>query len=185
MGIPLFRGGESFLKFGSELHRSVLEPKTKPEFKSFTKDEKARMTSMRLSLEKHKLFQDYMNGADKEITLHKVINGVRVRGTLDIRQIQHFSQTYRRGGDIKTTSVKSEAEFIKKAIQYDYLRQAWIYTQLSSLDVFTFFGVQKYEPYKVFVLHAHDYPKEYEAARKEAVFLLDFYRRYGHPKIAA
>lgn len=183
MGIPLFRGGESFLKFGSELHRSVLEPKSEVKFKDFNKDEKTRMTGMRRSLEKHKLFQDYMNGADKEITLHKVINGVRVRGTLDIRQIQYFSQTYRRGGDIKTTSTKTEKEFIKSAIKYDYLRQAWVYTQLSSLDVFTFFGVQKYEPYEVFTLHAHDYPEQYEAARKEAVFLLEFYKRYGHPKV--
>lgn len=45
--------------------------------------------------------------------------------------------------DLKTTSAKSEAEFLKSCERFGYYEQGWVYLELSGAKRFTLFGISK------------------------------------------
>lgn len=172
LGTPLYMGNERFLHVGKELHKRVLEPHLEP--KRLVNDEETMVRNMEQSCSEHKELQKLLKGAERELTVFNRIDGVLIRGTLDIKKKKI-------GGDLKTTSCRTHDEFIKKAIEYDYPRQAWIYSKIAGLDEFVFYGIQKKEPFGIFPMFMGDFKKEVRSAEKEARFLIQFFKTYGMP----
>jgi uncharacterized protein YutD len=86
------------------------------------------------------------------------------------------------GADLKTTSCRTNRQFVDLALRkYDYLRQSWCYKQVEELEDFYFIGIQKQEPFEVFILNIKDYAKEERQSIKETRFLLEFFKHYGRP----
>lgn len=169
LGQPLFKGGENFLRVGSELHRRQLQP-NEPEY-NLSIVEEAVVSGMDRSLASYKPLQKLLKGAEKEILLRATIYGTPVRGTLDIRK-------RKAGGDLKTSACSTEFEFYKKAIEYDYPRQAQMYKKIAGLNSFVFFGVQKKYPYQVYEMNMGDFPREMKEAELELEFLIYVYKNY-------
>lgn len=175
MGLPSskFDSLARFAILGSETHRAILEPHMPP-FELYP-EERIKADAMYNAALKHKPLLAILHKADKEILLKAKIGNVPVRGTLDIRKINGKKRI---GADLKTTVCSSELEFYKAAIDYDYPRQGWFYSEIDQLDEFIFFGLQKQWPFKVFTMNLKDFPKEVNAAKEEAKFLLYIYEHY-------
>lgn len=172
-GMP-FLGNEVYLHEGSEVHSRHLE---KRQLRKLDQDTEERISGMLKSLNQHKFVKKLMASSIKEVTTIKKVHGANCKVVLDIRGIK----TLRRlGADLKTTSAKTEQQFIKLAIEkYDYLRQGWIYKQAEDLDEFFFIGIQKQKPHNVYILDQNNYEKEERAAAREGKFLIDFYKQHG------
>lgn len=148
------------------------------------------MDGMVKSVYNCKLFTDSFIGSVRE-KLHKQSNvfGIHgMHGTIDLKK------KLRRGKriiDLKSTSAKTEEEFIKKAIAFDYPRQGVVYENLDNpldCDETFFIGVSKHNagtekkpfyPHWIFDLNNFQQQKNY--ARNEAEFLLTFAKNYGLP----
>lgn len=170
-----FLGDEKYLIFGSELHIRFLEGKPS---KLLTDQEEYDLASMVLNLNRNLFVQRLMKDSQREITEIGLIDDIRFKWIGDITN--QVSKRKRIGADLKTTSAKTEKEFISLALnKYDYLRQGWCYRTAGKLDEFYFIGIQKHEPYNVYILNVKDYAKEENRIVKETKFLLSIYKQYG------
>ncbi|MFY7908429.1 MAG: PD-(D/E)XK nuclease-like domain-containing protein [Emticicia sp.] len=86
--------------------------------------------------------------------------------------------------DIKTTSQRSYNAFVKSCYQYEYDRQAAFYLdahnrQTPSKSCFFFVGVQKKEPYDIFVFDALAHPNFIKDGRNKYQMLLQKWQEVG------
>jgi len=165
LGQHLFFGNEKFLHFGKEIHRRILEPEEPIEHK-FAEEEMESMDQMVANALNYKKLTDDLAITRKEEIVFGRIRGLRFKAVYDMLE-EPF------GSDLKTTSTRTEREFIKSAIKYDYFRQAWIYMELKKLKQFRFYALQKKPPHEVFVLDVADYPDEMAKAKNETLLLID------------
>lgn len=175
-GAP-FLGDERFLHFGSEIHLRFLKNK-RTKFK-FTKEEELQLKAMLNSLRKHRFVTKLMTGSVKEVT--EIVSVEKTRFKM-IGDIVNERKDY--GADLKSTSARSESEFISLAIKkYGYLGQGWCYKTGKQLKNFYFIGIQKKSPFDVYILDVNNFKDEEAKAIKETRFLLEFYRTYGRSSI--
>jgi len=171
-GAP-FTGDEKYLIFGSAVHKRFLENKVSK--LKLTHDEEQQISGMLTSLNKHKLVKSLMRNSTREVTEIKHLLGTNFKLIVDIDAGDI-------GADLKTTSAKSEQEFIKLALnKYSYLRQGWCYSMAKKFKEFIFIGIQKQPPYQVYILKQSDYEKEERKIVQETRFLIEFYKKYGRP----
>lgn len=161
-----------FLRVGRELHANDLEGISVCKLNA---EERELVNRMLRALKLHKFYQRMKKGCQYEKTKIKYINGVKVKGKLDVLKPGEYVM------DLKTTVCESYEDFIYKANQYGYFRQAWIYQMLSGCTEVYFVAVQKQEPYKVMILRAMDYPLLMQQAKNEVAFLLWYFKQYGFP----
>ena len=76
------------------------------------------------------------------------------------------------GKNVKSTSTKTRAAFIKSMLKYDYFMQGLLYLYLERLENFYFIGVQKTDPSQIFVVDVADYPEELDKALEKIVWIL-------------
>ena len=165
-----FLGDEKYLIFGSELHTRFLLDRPS---RVLSEEEEFDLLNMQEALNHHLFVNRLMNNSIREITAIGLIDKIRFKWIGDI-------VNKKVGADIKTTSAKSEKEFINLALEkYDYLRQGWCYTVAGKLKEFYFIGIQKHEPYNVYILNTKDYAKQETKVIKETRFLLDIFTQYG------
>jgi hypothetical protein len=170
-----FLGDEKYLIFGSEVHRRFLERKHNKLLLTF--EEETAIKGMLTSLSRHKTVRQLMTGSIFEQTKIGLLEGVRFKMIGDIINTRKSF-----GADLKTTSCKTEKQFVDAAInKYEYLRQSWCYKQVEQLKEFYFIGIQKQEPYQVFILNVNNYAKEEARTIAETRFLLEIYKHYGRP----
>lgn len=171
LGQSLFYGDEKFFHFGSEVHRRILEPQEK-QVHTFDETDQDRIEHMvEAAFRYPNLVEDHNRTIKEQIKFGK-INGLMFKGIFDM-----LNQEEAFGSDLKTTSTRSEKEFIYSASKYDYFRQAWIYMELQKLKQFRFYALQKNPPYDVFVLDVADYPKEMAMAKAETLLLIDVIKK--------
>lgn len=178
-GTP-FLGGERYLQFGTELHYRCLERK-KGKWKACDDEEKAAMIGGIKSLHNLKLFKQMRPGAIIEkLHKHPKAFGIHgMHGTIDLKKTIGRRKI---GVDLKTTSCKTEDEFVAKAIKLDYPRQAVVYEELAGLNEFYIIGISKAAPdYPCFIFDINNFSYEKQRSTEEAKFLLQFYRDYGLP----
>ena len=169
LGKELNFGKKNYQVVGSETHLRILEPRKKSTL--LPDVDESMVTNMVTAAKNCKSLQELLKNSKREILCHSIINGVKVRGTLDILK-------GKKGGDLKTTICGDEIEFYTKAIEYDYPRQAVFYSNMQKLNSFVFYGLQKKYPFQVYTMHMEDFPKEMRAAKDEMEFLLYFYQKY-------
>lgn len=172
LGLPQFKGGEVFLVFGNALHEQWLENKSAYKL---DKQQKRQLSLCLTALNSHEHASKLLKGSITEEKLRIAINGVEVAFILDIHRKRE-----RVGADLKTTGVRSLNEFVQKAKEYSYFRQAATYILAANLREFHFIAVTKEVTPRVFMLCVQDHPEELRYAKKELEFLLYFYKHYGN-----
>lgn len=158
--------------FGSSVHERFLE--NKAEYK-ITKEEELLVAECLAKLKAHAVVKHLMKDAVSEQKLYRKIYGVLVAYILDIHKKKE-----RIGADLKTTVCKTLQEFIGKAFEYGYFRQAATYIKAANLKLFFFIGITKHlGDVKVLIFCANDYKDHLEYAHEELRFLLYFFKHYG------
>lgn len=190
-GSSMFGGDEIYLVFGTEVHLRVLEGKSLKDlpkhpdyhkFKNLTDEHLINIGCMVEAFNADPVAVGLLRNTVREKERWRLVNGVWVRGTIDAEKLKGRKI----GIDLKSTSAKSEAEFIRSALQkYDYPRQGEVYKALRDLDDFVFIAMQKQEPFNRFYLWFSDYETACIQAQHEAAFLLEFYRQHGKLKRVA
>lgn len=171
LGQKQFSGGEQYLAFGNACHERFLVNSFK---RKVSKEEDKDLKGMVAALVKDAIVNSLMKNSIREQKFYIHVNGVEMAMVLDIKQ-PHLS----RGADLKTTNCKSLNEFIKKALEYGYVRQGVTYKKGAKLKSFYFIGVQKTPPYNVYLMNLADFSEEEAYAERELEFLLYFYKHYG------
>lgn len=171
-GLPQFKGGESFLKFGNGLHEPFLQNKWDT-YKELSAWEKQLIDLMLVKLAEHPVVQKLMRGAKCEDKKYKKLMGVLMAYILDIKNNKI-------GADLKTTSCATYQECLKKAIEYGYVKQGRIYMRLENLTEFYFIFIRKQSPYDIYIISYKELKPFEKYADAELEFLLYFYKKYGH-----
>lgn len=171
LGLPQFKGGEAFLSFGSALHEQWLEAK---KGHKLDKVSQLQLHSCLQALNSSQSAMWLLKDSVREEKLKTRIHGVEMAFILDIHKKKE-----RIGADLKTTGVRNLSEFVLKAKEYGYFRQAITYIRAANLKDFYFIAVTKTASPKVFIMRVGDYPEELHYAEEELKFLLYFYGHYG------
>jgi hypothetical protein len=169
-GQAQFLGDEKFLKFGNELHKRDLQPHLEKDI--LTEEQEAMLYSMLTTLAADPQWQNVKKGANLEITEFIEIDGVWIRGTIDVDQFR-----VKHGEDLKSTSCTSEKQFIESSRKYGYFRQGWIYSQMKKYKSFGFTGIQKaLKNPKIFRFAVQDFPHYLQEGEEQARLLIESFR---------
>jgi len=171
-GLPPKPAFSAHNNFGSATHEQYLEDKVELEV---TVEEQELINEALEKLRKHPLAKQLYKDSVREDKKYKKLHDVLMSYILDIHKPKE-----RIGADLKTTSCVTQQDFVSKAKDYKYFRQAATYSLLENLKLFFFIAVTKTRhKVKVFILCAHDHPEEMAYAEQELKFLLYFYKHYG------
>ena len=164
---------QRFLVVGSELHRRVLEPDTPAEY-TLTAEEEEAVSGMIVALEGCPELVEMLKTSTNEVVLFEDIDDVKIKVIIDV-----LNGGIGQGADLKTTSTRTRAAFIKSMRKYGYFRQAAIYKYVAKLDSFIFVAVTKKAPHRVFVVDTAEYEEEMAEAFEEAKVLIDTIKTCG------
>lgn len=170
--LPQFKGGESFLVFGNELHLQWLQNKGE---EKLSLEENKKIKAMLQKLRANPICKMLYANSVREQKLYTTLHEVEIALILDIEQ-----QKEKRGADLKTTTCRNLKDFVEKAIEYGYFRQGKTYKLARKLKHFYFIAIQKEPPYNIFIMDVSAYPAEEQYAEEELEFLLYFYKNYGY-----
>lgn len=157
----------TFFNSGTAVHERKLQNRYKHSFELSVEDERD-VEGMCGTLNRCTELDALLFRSSREQFVSGLVHGYPMHGTLDIHNT--FLPAI---GDIKTTSTKTNAEFIKSARKYGYFRQAFVYCTITGIKRFVFFGVRKHPPYEVFIIDTIHYPKDMAYAKQEVKFLLE------------
>jgi hypothetical protein len=178
LGEQQFVGDEKYLIFGRVLHEHLQFIENvdyrSPDFNKLTDVEQSWILGCCESARQHPVVKRLLMKSARENKLYTEIDGIRVALILDLDQ-QHLDT----GADWKSSSCKTEQDFVKKAILYDYIRQALLYKKARNLKHFYFVGLQKQPPHQVYIMDVKQHEAEQFYAAQELKFLLYFYKHYG------
>ena len=176
IGEPAFFGNEKFLHFGTEVHRAILEPEKEPSH-TFNNEEMERITAMTKAAKEHPNVKYDLARSDKEQSVYGYIEGVKFRIILDMQHT--FDCPVRFGADLKTTSVRTEAAFMKSAREYGYFRQVYVYKTVGGLDVSRIYALQKKAPFSIYTIDSSRFIGEMIAAEEEVKMLISIIKKSG------
>lgn len=182
LGERQFYGSEAHLVFGTEHHKRILEPGE--QWIDLTPQQEIQSTGMRKVTDADPTFQELLQGSQREQIKHFWYRGVLVQIRVDILKSEE-------GADYKTTTAKSDAEFLRKARELDYWQQILLYRYGTGVDRWRIVGQDKDEEepeatrHKLLWLQPDDYPLYFEEAKDQLGCLVDTYkvlRRYYEHK---
>jgi len=165
------------LAFGSHFHTATLEPATYART-----DERgirwAELETLARQVRRHRFCRDLLHRGTPELT-HTAIHsatgvGVKVRPDLIVSSPAGRQLTL---VDFKTTSAPDYAHFLATTEQYDYDRQAALYTDVLGATRFLIIGVQKKAPHEVWLFDATAAPEFMAQGRKKYNALLRHHAR--------
>lgn len=179
LGNRQFVGNESYLVFGSVLHEQLQFIEGHPYHVSekvylLSHDEVGNLIGILNNAQKNSIVKKIIANTTREQKVYHEIEGVRVAMLLDLE-----NPKLKMGADWKSTSCSTEQDFIKKAIAYDYIRQAVLYMWARGLKKFYFIGLQKCAPFNIYIMDVGRYTEEIAYSLQEIKFLLYFYKNYG------
>jgi len=152
LGVNKFYGSQDNFDFGVEFHYRLKHLGKKKERTFRDELEKKLQTMVKITLA-HPLVKKLLKNSIREEIIVKVIGGQSIKVILDVKTVQGNKRI---ALDYKTTSAKTQAEFERSILKYDYPRQAYIYTTAEKIDEFIFFGISKHEPHPVFIVNMMD-----------------------------
>lgn len=162
-----FGANLSFLSFGTEHHKRILEPDEAIIEMEF--DQESTSYKMKQVTDNDKKFQSVLSGAMTEVEVKFIYRDVLVLMYADILKP-------RKGWDYKTTSAGSETSFITKARHDDYWRQAALYMYGTRRKQWEIVGQQKQDPHDLFWLPINDYPLYLKEGIEELEYLVDIHK---------
>lgn len=183
LGQDQFYGSEHHLVFGTEHHRRSLEP---GEPRAVLQRDEQLCSDMSLSFTSNPEVKKILKGAKTEVQYDVIYRGLHVQVRIDIDRPRDWF-------DLKGTKCTDERDFIRKAREYDYFRQAALYEACVGTPG-TFIGESKipiaceynqpgsvfdgfkYVYHPLFWLRAHDYPNYLDEGYRELHALMDIHR---------
>jgi hypothetical protein len=171
------------LAFGSHFHAATLEPAT------YTRtEEKCQwnlLEQLARQVRRQRFCRDLLHRGTPELT-HTAIHtatgvGVKVRPDLMVSSPAGRQLTLI---DFKTTSAPDYAHFLATIEQYDYDRQAALYTDVLGATRFLIIGVQKKAPHEVWLFDATAAPEFMVQGRKKYTALLRHHARQATGVVA-
>lgn len=175
LGLPQFKGGESFLFFGNHLHSTFAKEDPSGYAKHLSDSDLVKLVRMQEALDTHPVVKRLKKGATQEVKRYVKLNGVVVAIILDVHQI-----VAKTGADLKTSDCKTVPAFIKKARKIGYFRQAKTYMLGAGLRYFFFITITKEEDPTILVIDVGQYKDDLNYAEHELDFLLYFFANYGN-----
>jgi len=176
IGESQWLGSESFLTYGTEMHKRALQP---DEEETRLEKDDLLCSQMAHSFRSHPKVKPILKGAETEVEIQFIYRGCLVLMYLDIRK---GSKVW----DLKGTSCTSEEEFLKKSREFDYFRQSALYMSAPGVKAFEFIGqAKKVAGHPLFFLPVLDYPQYMEEGRHELNTLVDIHlvlRKYYENK---
>lgn len=170
-GYPKTKAKKAFA-FGSLLHQMALEPyKDVPVSTSADDLSKAYQILKGLRTDRFAAWVLQWSKKEQAIFWQDPVTQLPLKSKLDLQIRRRWVI------DLKTTSVKSEKDFIDSCHQYEYDRQAAFYLDAVQGRKFSLIGIQKQEPFQIY-----NYTPEsgfLEAGRKRYRKLLDEWYRLG------
>jgi len=164
---------KDFLVFGSALHELFLENKKAEAWETCIEEERTRITYMVAALNRHPVVRRLMADSIREHKFYFHWDKVEMAVILDIKKPPV-------GADLKSTTCRTLPQFVAKARELGYFKQAVIYMRAAKLKDFYFIAVQKSAPYDVMVLDVNQYKEDLRYAEAELDWLLYFYEHYGN-----
>ena len=166
------------LAFGSHFHTPVLEP---AQYQRTTQRVPwAQIEDLAAAVRRQRFCRDllYRGQAEQTHTATHEATGltVKVRPDLMITSPKTGRVVL---VDFKTTSAPDYANFVATIEQYDYDRQAALYSDLLGAARFIIIGVQKKAPFAVWQVELFDIPGLFEQGRKKYQRLLRAYQEGG------
>lgn len=138
---------------GSMIHTMILEPHKTFHSDIITLSEAAMCRKVADNAKKHPLVKWLCQWSRKEQEYYwtEPTTGLPCKSKLDV--------IFKLGKivvDLKTTSAKNDKEFIASIILYSYDRQAAFYLDACGGKRFIFIGLQKQEPYNIYVIELNE-----------------------------
>lgn len=186
--------------FGRAFHQHLLEPETvgtilaqllpdlAPDSLSLAPKQTEQLTLLTQMIRQDAFCRRYLRLSERERTVLSTepTTGVACKARLDMV----YTSPKRRNAmviDLKTTSARTQAQFLESCYNYDYDRQAAFYIDsLSQADNqewaatrqfrFVFIGVMKQRPHRLFAVDATSIPGFIEYGRKKYRFWLRKWR---------
>lgn len=174
LGLPQFKGNESFLTFGSAMHETYYKHNFQGAFLLLSDEDKQRILNMLKKLHSHPIAKALRKDAVCEQKLITEINKVPITVILDAEQAP-----LKRASDLKTTSCRSQKDFEQKSRAYGYPRQGTTYKVGRRLKLFYFVGICTEPPHEVYIYDLNGDKDAVRYAERELEFLLYFYKHYG------
>jgi len=174
LGLPLLEKiAKTKLNFGKEFHRRM-EPDSKEKPIKLSETELLNIDCMQIKTLNNTLIKWFLNQQDTKFESWGLgmIDGIMFKNIFDL-----FHPSKGIGGDYKTTSCQTFTGFLSNCNDFDYWRQAYIYQKLGADKRFYFIGVQKFNPFKIFVVDVNAYPEQMRKAEKEFKWLLDEWKK--------
>lgn len=174
LGERQFYGSEAHLVFGTEHHKRILEPGEQWTELQSPKQE-IQSSGMRQVTDASERFQEILRGSQREQVIHFWYRGVLVQIRVDILKPDE-------GYDYKTTTAKSEAEFLRKARELDYWQQILLYQEGTGVERWGIIGQDKDETaaeavrHQLYWLAMNDYPLYFEEAKDQLDYLVDTHK---------
>ncbi|MCC3154576.1 PD-(D/E)XK nuclease-like domain-containing protein [Hymenobacter sp. BT770] len=164
------------MAFGTHFHAATLEPATYA--RTEEKCQWALLEQLARQVRRQRFCRDLLHRGIPELT-HSAIHtatgvGVKVRPDLLVSSPAGRQLTLI---DFKTTSAPDYAHFLATTEQYDYDRQAALYTDVLGATRFLIIGVQKKAPHEVWLFEATAAPGFIEQGRKKYTALLRHHAR--------
>lgn len=175
LGEKQFYGSEAHLVFGTEHHKRILEPE-QPWSELQSPKQELQSAGMRKVTDADPRFQQILQGAERELVEHFWYRGVLVQIRVDILKRPVY------GWDYKTTTAKSDAEFLRKARELDYWQQVLLYQLGTGVNTWGIVGQDKDEEepeatrHRLFWLAMNDYPLYFEEAKDQLDYLVDTHK---------
>jgi hypothetical protein len=168
------------LAFGSHFHAATLEPATYA--RTEEKCQWALLEQLARQVRRQRYCRDLLHRGTPELT-HTAIHtatgvGVKVRPDLLVSSPAGRQLTLI---DFKTTSAPDYAHFLATTEQYDYDRQAALYTDVLGATRFLIIGVQKKVPHEVWLFDATAAPDFMAQGRKKYERLLKVFANQKSP----
>lgn len=186
--------------FGRAFHQHLLEPETigtvlqqllpdlVPDSDALSPAQVSKVDALMQTIRQDAFCRRYLRLSERERTVlaTEPTTGVACKARLDLV----YTSPKRRNAlviDVKTTSARTQAQFLESCYTYDYDRQAAFYVDsLRNADAnewattrqfrFVFIGVMKQRPHRLFAVDATSIPNFMEYGRKKYRFWLRKWR---------
>lgn len=176
-GIKPFKPYNAFA-FGSVLHSKLLEPNLPV---IIPKDVDIELIEHLISKIRQNRFCSWaLNGSQNELAIlfNDIHTNLPCKAKLDLVRRRNVII------DFKSTSQRNFKAFVKSCYQYEYDRQAAFYLdalnrQKQSKSCFIFVGIQKKEPYDIFIFDAFSQPNFIKDGRNKYQLLLKKWQEVG------
>jgi hypothetical protein len=155
---------KSAFHFGTALHQQLLEPHLFEQGKLSAIDEKVLQRCLYRIRQNSECMRLLEGSKEQEVYWQDFYTGVECKSKLDIYKPNQVV-------DLKTTSARTEKEFMECILRYEYDRQMAFYADSVQARNITLIGISKTRD-RLFIIHTHQRSELIKLGRAKYRFIL-------------